>query len=100
MVRARRPLRLRAEGATSFDLGAPTETCDYCAPFSPITSARASQVLGIGFRYSTANAYLRGLAKTPVEISYTHLQAFQGDPTVPRISRDQIQVRLYFNIRK
>ena len=88
------------QGATSFDVGAPTEPCDFCAPFSPITSARSSQVLGIGFRYSTANAYLRGMARTPVEISYTHLQAFQGDPTVPRISRDQIQVRLYFNIRK
>jgi hypothetical protein len=90
---------IERQGATTFEVDPATQTCAFCAPFSPITSARTSQVLGLGFRYSTALAYLRGLARTPVEISYTHLEAFSGDPTVPKISRDQIQMRLYFNVR-
>jgi hypothetical protein len=86
-------------GATKYEVGATTETCEFCAPFSPNTAARSSQFVGLGLRYSTADAYLRGLAKTPVEVSYTHLEAITGDPGVPRVRRDQIQLRLYFNVR-
>jgi hypothetical protein len=87
------------KGATTYDVGAATATCASCLPFSPNTSARASQFVGLGLRYSTADAYLRGLAKTPVEISYTHLEAISGDAGVPRVRRDQVQLRLYFNVR-
>jgi hypothetical protein len=87
------------KGATTYDISAATATCAFCLPFSPNTSARSSQVVGLGLRYSTADAYLRGLAKTPVEVSFTHLEAISGDPGVPRIRRDQIQLRLYFNVR-
>ncbi|MEO8334027.1 MAG: hypothetical protein ABI664_03590 [bacterium] len=86
-------------GATSYDVSAATTTCAFCAPFSPSTEARNTQVVGIGLRYSTAYAYLRGLARTPVEISFTHLEAFAGSAGTPRIRRDQIQMRLYFNVR-
>ncbi|MEO5813670.1 MAG: hypothetical protein ABIT20_00130 [Gemmatimonadaceae bacterium] len=86
-------------GATTYDVGASTETCAFCAPFSPNTSARSSQFVGVGLRYSTADAYLRGLAKTPIEVSFTHLEAISGDPGVPKIRRDQIQLRLYLNVR-
>ncbi len=86
-------------GATTYDVSAATATCAPCQPFSPNTSARSSQFVGLGLRYSTADAYLRGMAKTPVEVSYTHLEAITGDPGAPRVRRDQVQMRLYFNVR-
>jgi hypothetical protein len=87
------------KGATTYDVSTATATCAFCPPFSPTTSARSSQYVGLGLRYSTAYAYLRGLAKTPIEVSFTHLEAISGDAGAPRVRRDQIQMRLYFNIR-
>jgi hypothetical protein len=57
-----------------------------------------AQRLGIGFRYSTVDAYFRRQARYPVEVSFTHLTTITGDPGLERISRDQIQVRLYYRL--
>ena len=82
-------------GATTYDVTSTTATCASCPPFSPNTEARTSQRVGLGFRYSTADSYLRGKAKTPIEVSFTHLETISGDPGVPKVFRDQIQMRLY-----
>ncbi len=87
-------------GALTYDVSAATATCAVCGPFSPNTAARISQRVGIGLRYSTADAYLRGRAATPVEVSFTHLATISGDPGVPALQRDQVQVRLYINVRR
>jgi hypothetical protein len=87
------------KGATTYEVGPPTVACASCLPFSPSTDARTSQRVGVGFRYSTADAYLRGKAKTPIEVSFTHLETISGDPGVPRVFRDQIQLRLFINVR-
>ncbi|MFL5607545.1 MAG: hypothetical protein ACJ8AD_13930 [Gemmatimonadaceae bacterium] len=57
-----------------------------------------AQRLGIGFRYSTVDAFFRRQARYPVEVSFTHLTTITGDPGLERISRDQIQVRLYYRL--
>jgi hypothetical protein len=58
-----------------------------------------AQRLGLGFRYSTVDAYLRHRAPYPIEVSFTHLTTITGDPGLERISREQIQVRLYYRLR-
>jgi hypothetical protein len=62
-------------------------------------TSTTAQRLGIGFRYSTVDAYFRRQASYPVEVSFTHLTTITGDPGLERISRDQIQVRLYYRLR-
>jgi hypothetical protein len=61
----------------------------------PSTATRTAQRLGLGLRYSTVDAYSRGQARYPIEMSFTHLETTRGDPGVPKISRDQIQMRLF-----
>jgi hypothetical protein len=58
-----------------------------------------AQRLGLGFRYSTVNAYFRHRAPYPIELSFTHLTTITGDSGVPRISSDQLQLRLYYQLR-
>ena len=60
--------------------------------------ARTSQRLGAGLRYSTVDAYLRGRARYPFEASYTHLTTVSGDVGAPKLSREQIQVRLFYRL--
>ncbi|MEP6992162.1 MAG: hypothetical protein ABJA80_14620 [bacterium] len=55
--------------------------------------------LGLGVRYSTVDAYLRGVHTVPVEVSFTHLQTVAGSDGVAAIQRDQVQVRYFFTIR-
>ena len=40
----------------------------------------------------------RGLAPYPIEVSFTHLETVRGDPGVPKSSRDQVQMRLFFRL--
>ena len=92
-------------GATMYDRPTPATTCAGCetlAPYVPSTVTRTAQRVGLGVRYSTADAFRRGLARYPVEVSYTHLETITGDAGVPKLSRDQIQLRLFlrfFNAR-
>jgi hypothetical protein len=64
----------------------------------PTASARLEQRLGVGLRYSTVDAYARGAAPYPVEVSYTHLTTISGDPGTPKLSRDQVQLRLFYQL--
>lgn len=81
----------------------PSSLCPQCGPapaFSPALSARSAQRVGFGVRYSSVDAYLRGRARTPVEVSFTHLETITGDVGVPKLQRDQIQVRLFLRVKK
>jgi hypothetical protein len=93
-------------GATTYDPGDvtvadPCASCQSILPLPVVTttgSARTAQRLGLGLRYSTVNAYARGRARYPIEVSFVHLGTVSGDPGVPVLSRDQIQVRLYYRL--
>lgn len=61
---------------------------------------RTSQRVGLGLRYSTVDAYARGRASFPVEVSLTHLETVTGDDGVPKSSRDMIGVALYYRLRR
>ena len=86
-------------GATTYDRTAPAScaVCDGAGVTS--TAARNAQRVGFGLRYSTVDAWQRGQAGTPIEVSFTHLQTITGDAGVARLQRDQVQVRLYIHVR-
>jgi hypothetical protein len=82
--------------------GAAGEECSACAPLanSILPAARTVQRAGVGLRYSTIDSYLRGRARYPVEVSYRHLETITGDAGAAKIYRDQIQLRLFYRIRR
>ena len=91
-------------GATTYQLAAtaPATLCPNCGatpPFAPNAASRSAQRVGFGVRYSSVDAYLRGRARTPIEVSFTHLETITGDVGVPKLQRDQVQVRLFLRIR-
>jgi hypothetical protein len=57
-----------------------------------------AQRLGFGARYSTVDAYARGQARYPVEVSFSHMETITGDAGVPKLSRDEIQLRLFYRL--
>jgi hypothetical protein len=61
-------------------------------------SATTAQRLGLGFRLSTVNSYARGQARYPIEISFSHLETVRGGAGLPKASRDQIQLRIYYRL--
>ena len=63
-------------------------------------ASRNAQRVGFGVRYSTVDTWLRGRATRPIEVSFTHLQTISGNDGVARIARDQVQVRLFFQVRR
>jgi hypothetical protein len=87
-------------------VGAPTfeapagEPCSFCVPpeGSVLPAATTVQRFGAGLRYSTVLSYLRRRAKYPIELSYHHLETVSGDASAPKISRDVIQLRLYYRL--
>ena len=96
-------------GATRYDAvdaGLAIDPCPTClgiVPLSVVTesgNARTAQRLGMGARYSTVDAYARGRARYPVEVSFTRLSTVRGDAGLARQSRDQIQVRLFYQVLK
>lgn len=87
-------------GAPTYDRPAPPPGCAICVGIAPPPMlARNAQRLGFGIRYSTVDSWRRGQLGTPIEVSFTHLQAITGDAGVPRVQRDQVQVRLYIPVR-
>jgi hypothetical protein len=64
----------------------------------PPGAARTAQRVGLGIRYSTVDAYARSAATFPVEVSFTHLETMTGSPGMPKDTRDQIQVRLFYRL--
>lgn len=80
-----------------------TPDCPQCSTlpaFVAESGARTAQRAGFGIRYSTVDAYTRGSTRLPVEVSFMHLETFAGDPGVAKVSRDQIQLRVYLWIRR
>ncbi len=87
-------------GAPTYVRPAPPASCDVCAGIAATAgAARNAQRLGFGIRYSTVDSWQRGQSGTPLEVSFTHLQTITGDAGVPRLQRDQVQMRLYFRVR-
>ncbi|HET7190072.1 MAG TPA: hypothetical protein VFI52_18095 [Gemmatimonadaceae bacterium] len=95
-------------GATTYGApelsGTPCANCRTVATTPEVVTvvgtARTAQRVGVGLRYSTVDSYARGQARYPVEISYAHLATAAGDEGLPHQSRDQIQMRLYYQIRR
>jgi hypothetical protein len=78
-------------GAATYELPADVSP----ATFTPNPNAQVVQRIGFGLRYSTIDSYLRGITKTPVEVSYLHLETISGDNGAPKSIRDQVQLRIY-----
>lgn len=96
---------LERTAATAYELvaTAPATLCPNCGPtpaFAPNLDGRTAQRIGFGVRYSSVDSYLRGRTRTPIEVSLTHLETITGSAGVPKLRRDQIQVRLFLRIRK
>ena len=89
----------RTDAPTYDRAGASCANCTDLPAFAPNTAGRNAQRVGVGLRYSTVDAYLRGRASTPIEVSLTHLQTISGSEGVARLQRDQVQVRLFFRVR-
>jgi len=92
---------LEHTGVTTFT-GATGDECAGCVPLpgSILPAARTVQRAGVGLRYSTIDSYLRGRARYPIEVSYRHLETITGDAGAPKIFRDQIQLRLFYRVRR
>jgi hypothetical protein len=71
------------------------------ADAAPAFDASIEQRVGFGFAYSTLAGYARGRSSIPIELIYAHLQTIgaSGAP-VPNYSREQIEVRLYYQLRR
>jgi hypothetical protein len=82
--------------------GAAGDECSACTPLpgSILPAARTVQRAGAGVRYSTVDSYLRGRARYPIEVSYRHLETITGDAGAPKLFRDQIQLRLFYRMRR
>ena len=61
-------------------------------------SARTAQRVGVGIRYSTVNGYQRGRARYPIEVSFAHLETVTGDAGLAKQSREQIEIRLFYQL--
>ena len=61
-------------------------------------SARTAQRVGLGIRYSTVDGYQRGRARYPIEVSFAHLETVTGDAGLAKQSREQIEIRLFYQL--
>lgn len=86
-------------GAATYDRGPLTVPDVSVSTTTSNGLAHTAQRLGFGFRYSTVDAWLRGRSTTPVEVSFTHLQTVSGSDDAARLARDQVQVRLFLQVR-
>jgi hypothetical protein len=79
---------------------APEDPCAGCTALagSILPAATTVHRVGLGVRYSTVDAYLRGRAKYPIELSIRHFETISADAGVPKLFRDQIQLRLYYRL--
>ena len=98
---------LERVGATTYSSGVTGVPCANClqlgaAPevVTTVGSTTTAQRVGAGFRLSTVNAYARGRARYPIEVSFVHLETVTGDAGLPKASRDQIQLRIYYRLRR
>ena len=56
------------------------------------------QLVGGGVSISRISDFTGG--PLPIEMRFTHLQAMTGDPGRPKFFRDQLEVRIYYRLRK
>jgi hypothetical protein len=92
---------LERTGAPTFE-PASESPCSACTllPGSILPMATTVQRVGAGLRYSTVDSFLRGRARYPVEVSYRHLETITGDAGAPKQFRDQIQLRIFYRVRR
>lgn len=55
-----------------------------------------TQLVGGGVSFTTVNRYRPGARPLPMEMRFSHLQAIRGDAGLPRLVRDQLEVRIYY----
>jgi hypothetical protein len=68
---------------------------------APTFLATTEQRAGFGFAYSTVERYARARSTIPFEVSYTHLETLTASGgLVPKYSREQIEVRIYYRLRR
>jgi hypothetical protein len=94
---------LERVGATTYgtaDIPTTPGCIDACTIPAPAftSTARTAQRLGFGFRYSTVDAYARRRAPYPIQVSFARLSTISGDPGLPNQTRDQIEVRLFYQL--
>ena len=71
------------------------------APTPPLFTTTTEQRAGLGFGYSTVSRYARGRSSVPMELSLTHLETLTASGgLVPKYSRDQIELRIYYRLRR
>ena len=59
------------------------------------------QLIGGGVSFSTLASFRAGTTKNiPMEMRFTHLEAIDGDPGRPKFWRDQIELRIYYRLRR
>jgi hypothetical protein len=57
------------------------------------------QLVGGGVTFSTLSSYRAG-SSVPMEMRFTHLEAISGDAGRPKFFRDQLEVRIYYRLRR
>lgn len=88
-------------GAYTFRHQAASKYTSPDAPTIPLFSATTEQRAGLGFGYSTVTRYARGRSSLPIELSFTHLETLAATGgLVPKYSRDQIELRIYYRLRR
>ena len=92
-------------GATTYEtsdlVAIPCPNCQAADVGSVVSgTTHTAQRLGFGFRYSTVDAWARGHAPYPVEISFARLATLSGEAGLPNQTRDQIEVRLFYQLRR
>lgn len=92
-------------GATTWSATDVQDSCTECLAYTsplpgPSGTARTAQRFGLGARLSSVDAYVRGQAAFPIEVSITHLETVTGGLALPKDTRDQIQVRLFYRARR
>jgi hypothetical protein len=58
------------------------------------------QLVGGGVTFSTLSAFRAGSKSIPMEMRFTHLEAITGDAGRPKFFRDQLEVRIYYRLRR
>ena len=94
--------RFGMERTGAATVSGPESPCSACVVLanSVLPTETTVRMIGGGVRYSTVDSYLRGRARYPIEVSYRHLETIGGDAGAPKAFRDQLEMRVYYRIRR